>query len=374
MANKTKPLVSIVIAYYNQGEYLEEAVSSAINQTYTNIEIVLVNDGSDDSHSIEVLNKLKKLYKKKIIFIDQKNGKLPNARNTGIKISKGEFVCCLDSDDILEPEYVQTVIEPLIKDKSLGFCSSWSRLFGFQEGIRKNLPINIKTCLAENTNVSSALFRKKCWQEVGGYDENMIHGYEDWDFWVSIAEKGYFSTVIKKPFFNYRIKESSMITESNKWRLENMNYMYKKHLNILKKYGSENALYIERQLIETQKDQIAKQEHILELTSRLVSETNDLNSKIFKLQSENQNLSKQINEINKVVSNYESENQNLSKQINEINKVVSNYESENQNLTKQIEEVNQKISIHQNNLNVLTSSKYYKIWRLYCKFKDTIKI
>ena len=64
----------------------------------------------------------------------------------------------------------------------------------------------------------------------------------------------------------------------------------------------------------------------------------------------------------------------LSKQIKEVNKVVSNYQSENQNLTKQIEEVKQKISIHQNNLNVLTSSKYYKIWRLYCKLKDHLKI
>ncbi len=352
MAIKTKPLVSIVIAYYNQGDYLEEAVKSALDQTYTNIEIILVNDGSNDKYSIEVLNILKKKYKDKIIFIDQKNKKLPNARNTGIKISKGEYICCLDSDDILEPEYIESVIEPLIKNKRLGFCSSWSRLFGFQKGIRKNLPINIKTCLAENTNVASALFRKECWGKVGGYDENMIHGYEDWDFWISIAEKGYSSAVIEKPFFNYRTKKFSMITESNKWRLENMNFIYKKHINTAKKYAAEIALYIENQLIETQKDQIAKHEHILELTSRLISETKDLNSKIHK---------------------YQSENQNLTKRIEDVNQIVLSYESQNQNLSKQIDEIRQKISIYQNNINVLTSSKYYKIWRLYCKFKDAIK-
>jgi len=88
---------------------------------------------------------------------------------------------------------------------------------------------------------------------------------------------------------------------------------------------------------------------------------------------ENQNLSKQIKEVNQLVSKYESENQNLNKQVEKINQIVSNYQSENQNLTKQIKDINQKISIYQNNLNVLTSSKYYKIWRLYCKFKDTIK-
>lgn len=70
---------------------------------------------------------------------------------------------------------------------------------------------------------------------------------------------------------------------------------------------------------------------------------------------------------------YQSENQNLTKQIEEVNKVISNYQTENQNLTKQIEEVNQKILTHKNNLNILTSSKYYKLWRIYCKVKDTVK-
>ena len=73
------------------------------------------------------------------------------------------------------------------------------------------------------------------------------------------------------------------------------------------------------------------------------------------------------------LSNYQSENQNLTKQIEEVNKVVSNYQTENQNLSKQIEEVNKNISDLQTNLNIIISSKYYKIWRIYCKFKDAIK-
>lgn len=84
---------------------------------------------------------------------------------------------------------------------------------------------------------------------------------------------------------------------------------------------------------------------------------------------------KQINpkRIPDELDQMKSENQILSKQIEEVNKVVSNYKSENQNLSKQIEEVNKNISDIQTNLNIITSSKYYKIWRFYCKIKDTIK-
>ncbi len=120
---------------------------------------------------------------------------------------------------------------------------------------------------------------------------------------------------------------------------------------------------------EKEKMQIESTNQINNLTKQL----EEINQIISDYQSENQNLTKQIEEVNKVVSNYQSENQNLTKQIEEINKVVSNYQSENQSLTKQIEEVNKNISDLQTNLNTITSSKYYKIWRFYCKIKDTIK-
>jgi len=105
----------------------------------------------------------------------------------------------------------------------------------------------------------------------------------------------------------------------------------------------------------------------------LLQQFSTLNKTISQYQSENSSLTQKITEINKIVSNYQSENQNLTKQIEDINQLVSKYESENQNLTKQIEEVNQQIFIHQNNLKNITSSKYYKIWRLYCKVKNLIK-
>ena len=86
-------------------------------------------------------------------------------------------------------------------------------------------------------------------------------------------------------------------------------------------------------------------------------------------------LCKQINpkRIPDEFDQLNQENQNLTKQIEEVNQVVSKYQSENQNLSKQIEEVNKNISDLQTNLNIITSSKYYKIWRFYCKIKDTIK-
>ena len=104
---KNTPLVSIVIPCYNRAEFICEAIDSALSQSYPNIEVVVVNDGStDDSHHIITAH-----YQNKIKYIQQKNSGASVARNSAIKASIGEWILTLDSDDCISPTYVEDAVQ-----------------------------------------------------------------------------------------------------------------------------------------------------------------------------------------------------------------------------------------------------------------------
>lgn len=116
-----EPLITVVVPIYNVEKYLKKCVDSIIKQTYNNIEIILVNDGSTDN-SLKICNEL--LDKdKRIIVISQENGGLSEARNTGIKNAKGEYICFIDSDDFVDYNYIKILLNAIKKhDADISVC------------------------------------------------------------------------------------------------------------------------------------------------------------------------------------------------------------------------------------------------------------
>lgn len=114
---KNNPLVSILINNYNYGRFLPEAIDSALNQTYSNIEVIVVDDGSTDN-SQEII----KGYGERIIPILKPNGGQASAFNAGFAASRGEIICFLDSDDIWKPEKVARVVNALDEHQDIGWC------------------------------------------------------------------------------------------------------------------------------------------------------------------------------------------------------------------------------------------------------------
>ncbi|MEK3646560.1 glycosyltransferase family 2 protein [Aeribacillus sp. FSL M8-0235] len=102
---RDKPLVSILINNYNYGNYISEAIRSALNQTYRNIEIIVVDDGSTDN-SRDIINSFRG-----ILPVFKENGGQASAFNIGFKYCKGEIICILDSDDIFHPNKVEIIVE-----------------------------------------------------------------------------------------------------------------------------------------------------------------------------------------------------------------------------------------------------------------------
>jgi glycosyltransferase involved in cell wall biosynthesis len=111
--NKIRPLVSIIINNYNYGDYLEEAIISALDQNYDNIEVIVVDDGSTDN-SRDVI----KRYSDRIITIFKENGGQSSAINAGVSSSRGEIICLLDSDDVFNPNKVEIIVDFLKNNKS----------------------------------------------------------------------------------------------------------------------------------------------------------------------------------------------------------------------------------------------------------------
>ncbi|MEJ2745554.1 MAG: glycosyltransferase, partial [bacterium] len=197
------PLVTVVIPCYNYGSYLDEALQSVRNQTFMNHEIIIVDDGSTEALT---LNKLKEIEEWKIPgvrVIHQANAGVSLARNHGITESRGKYICCLDADDILEPTYLEKCLL-VLESNDLDLCYTYVQLFGDDYRVWKTSTFDVRSILQGNCVSTSAVFKKSCWERAGGYKDNMHHGWEDWDFWISLAGIGARGAVIPEPLFRYR--------------------------------------------------------------------------------------------------------------------------------------------------------------------------
>jgi len=324
------PIVSIIIPFYNLGEYLEEAIKSCLNQTYKNIEIIVVNDGSTDEKSIEILLNLKIKYKNKVKFIDQKNQGVSKARNNGIKISKGEYICCLDADDKLGSKYIELTANRLAKTKELGFVTTWVQEFGLRNNIWKTCGYRPDKLLTDNCVHEASLFKKIAWEKTNGYKEG-LDGHEDWEFWINIYSKGFKWEVIKKVLFNYRIRENSMLTKSRKKRINLINKIVKYHSKLYK--NSLNSIVpnlhkeLENKVIEERKNLNLV---IKELENKLIDEKNinEIQSKLVKNQkiklSKNKiALDRSNKKINKLETDLLYANESISLLQNDIYKILN---------------------------------------------------
>jgi glycosyltransferase involved in cell wall biosynthesis len=225
------PKISIIIPCFNYGRFIEETVDSVLAQTFKDYEIIIVDDGSTDPHTIEVLNRIGKEHPE-IIILHQPNGHLSNARNNGVKASRGEFYLPLDADDTIEPTMLEKCYEVMSTDSQLGFVYTYVNYFGSEEFVWRNQQYNFYDLLWANHPSVCALIRKKAWEEIGGYDEAMKDGYEDWEFWIRMGKHGWFGRGLREPLYNYRRHAQSMISKSELKHDAIVRYILNKHKDL----------------------------------------------------------------------------------------------------------------------------------------------
>ena len=229
------PLVSIIIPNYNHAQYIEDAIHSVLRQTYRNVEIIVVDDGSRD-HSREVIG----AFGDKVRPIFQQNQGLSAARNTGITASRGEFIGALDADDMYEPEFIETLVAALQSrpDADGVYCG-----YRFVDHLNRPLPqIEAREVAPENLYwalvdgnflVPEAMFaRKHCYDAVGLFDTS-LRALEDLDMWLRIASR--FKVIhTTKILTRHRILPGSMSTDPTR--------QFENRLQVVKKnFGAEPA-------------------------------------------------------------------------------------------------------------------------------------
>ena len=224
--------VSVIIPCYNQGKYVAEAINSALNQTYKNIEIVIVNDGSTDDSS-EVIKPFAEKYKNILFFDNKENKGVIYARNMAIDACRGVYILPLDADDTIEPTYIEKAVKILDENPKIGIVYCKARKFGTKNKYWALPEFDRSQILYSNCIFVSALFRKSEFIKVGRYKDYMQYGCEDHDLWISFIEQGFDAYRIDEVLFNYRqYGEESRTKLSSDYSNEIWRQIVKNHMDL----------------------------------------------------------------------------------------------------------------------------------------------
>ncbi len=222
-------LVTIYIVNHNYGRYLEESIKSVIKQTYSNIEILLIDDGSNDKESDSILKKYED--DKDIFVIRQENLGLTHSNNVALKNATGSYIMRLDADDYLEENCVEELAKVLDENQD------YALVFPDYYEVTENGTILAEICrhdflkdvelLDSPAHGACTLFRRDLLLQVGGYDEE-IKLQDGWDIWLKLISK-YSVSNVRKPLFYYR-QHSKSLTKDETFMLETRAKILKKHV------------------------------------------------------------------------------------------------------------------------------------------------
>ena len=202
------PLVSIITPYYNSGKYFEQTFHSVMNQTFPWFEWIIVDDGSSEEGSIDILKKFTGT-DSRIKVIRQENGGQSAARNTGIRNSTTDIIVPLDADDLIAPPFLEELYFALQKNPQAAWAYTDSVGFGEQEYLWKQ-PFSAVRMKEENILVCTAAIRKEWLEKVGGYEVGNRAYDEDWHLWLRLLAAGAEPIHLSGYLFWYRRSSDGM--------------------------------------------------------------------------------------------------------------------------------------------------------------------
>lgn len=233
------PKVSIIIPTYNRAHLIERAVKSALNQTYQDFEIIIIDDGSTDNTET-VINKFQQKDNRIVYLKHGKNRGGSTARNTGINASRGEYTAFLDSDDEWLPEKLEkqvNVFQKLPENTGVLYSGYYIVLEKNGKILKEISPIVkgdvykeiLKGCILGSP---TPLIRRTCFEKSGLFDETLF-SCEDWDMWIRIA-KYYEFDFLKETLAKYYIHGDQISTNLNNKILSRKNILEKYYSDLLK--------------------------------------------------------------------------------------------------------------------------------------------
>ena len=254
-----RPTISAVIPLYNGGKFIEEAITSILNQTLPPCEIIVVNDGSTDNGADIVLAMAEQ--HPIITLLHKKNGGQSSARNFGVGHSTGDLIALLDQDDVWYPTHLEELIKPFEDSSAIGRELGWvysdldeidteGRMINHR--FLRTLPTphpktNMFMCLREDMFIlpSASLITRKAFNSVGGFDER-LSGYEDDDLFLRMFRRGYANIFLEVALSKWRIYPES---SSYSYRMRRSRAIYARKLMAEYKDDPDRARFILRDVI-----------------------------------------------------------------------------------------------------------------------------
>lgn len=277
--------VSIIVPFYNVEKYIEKCLTSLVNQTLEEIEIILVNDGSKDN-SIKVAKDFEQKYPAKIRYYEKPNGGLGDARNFGIKFAKGEYIAFLDSDDYVEPTTYEEMYEMAIKEKSdMVECDFW---WEYPNKKKEDIVVEYKNqndmLLKARVVAWNKLIKKEIYEKHPEARFAVGLRYEDVEGFYKILPYINKVSFVRKPFIHYVQRNNSISNTQNKKNeemfivLDNVLNYYKEK-NIYEKFEKELEYTYTRYLLCSSLKRISKIQE-KQIRKDLLEKTwNELNTK-----------------------------------------------------------------------------------------------
>lgn len=223
------PILSVVIPYFNAAVTIEETITSLEAQTYGAFETIIVDDGSLDEESTKILKVIEKNKKLNIKVIHQENQGVAAARNRGITEARGRYIICLDSDDMIDPTYIEKSILVLETQPDVAVVTFDQDIFGVVNKHFKKSPYDPLHLDKDNMVIVAAAFRKAAWAAVGGYKSGI--GYEDWEYWLNLSEMGFWGKLVPEGLFKYRTSMQSRYVEDKEIHWSNVKAIRALHPN-----------------------------------------------------------------------------------------------------------------------------------------------
>lgn len=240
---KDKAKVAVVMPAYNQANYISEALDSLLAQTFKDWECAVVDDGSPDNVA-EIVKKYAES-DSRIRFYHTENRGVSAARNYAAGVTSAPYILPLDADDRLHPEYLTACLEEFQKNPEARVVYGDWKFFGRTSYTPTLKYSGYRDLLMSNRIHCSGMYHREDFERIGGYDEKIPFGYEDWEFWIRmLAPKpdeevpGQVIEIPRRLFF-YRIKDQSRSADIERLaeqKRECFRYIYQKHSDVYNRF------------------------------------------------------------------------------------------------------------------------------------------
>lgn len=200
--------LSVIIPYYNMGKWLSDAVDSVLSSSYMPAEVLILNDGSDDRRSIDVLRTVSQT-SEIIRVIDQENRGLGRTRIRGAEEAVGDAIFFLDADDRVDPLFFEKAVFVLNRFQNISMVTAWEQYFGDIAKVWPKWDVDIPWMLGKNMTTPMVVVRRRAWLDSVCWSSEFKQNYEDYDAWLSLLSRGHHLLCIPEVLLFHRIRRGS---------------------------------------------------------------------------------------------------------------------------------------------------------------------